>query len=66
VKTSKTGKQYTSGVRPLLKNVACLSSLISAESCVLVCFLRDLGISFPYCPLGQPFIGESQINYIVF
>ena len=28
MKTSKIGKQYTSGVRPWLKNVACLSSLI--------------------------------------
>ena len=28
MKTSKTGKQYTSGVRPWLKNVAWLSSLM--------------------------------------
>ena len=30
MKTSKVGKQHTSGVRPWLKNVACLSSLLSA------------------------------------
>ena len=29
MKTSKIGKQYTSSLRPWLKNVACLSSLIS-------------------------------------
>ena len=29
MKTSKIGKLYTSGVRPWLKNVACLSSLLS-------------------------------------
>ena len=31
MKTSKIAKQYTSGVRPWLKNVACLSSLISHQ-----------------------------------
>ena len=29
VKTSETGKQYTSGVRLCLKNVACLNSLLT-------------------------------------
>ena len=45
MKTSKIGKQYTSGVRPWLKNVACLSSLIALFLMTSFLFYVSLEIS---------------------
>ena len=49
MKTSKIEKQYTSGVRPWLKNVACLSSLVigtvlNTGSCIKLLLVRVVAV----------------------